>query len=186
MNLPNKLTVFRIIMIPFCIAAMLIETLPHHFIIALVLFIAAFVTDTLDGKIARKYNLITDFGKMMDPLADKMLTISVLICFLDLKVAPCIAVVLIIMRELIVTSLRMIALEKGMVIAADIFGKIKTVYQSVALSVMLFLCELSTFPSIADKIPISLITNILMWIMATITVLSGANYLIKNRGIIIQ
>ena len=178
MNLPNKLTVFRIIMIPFCIAAMLIETLPHHFIIALVLFIAAFITDTLDGKIARKYNLITDFGKMMD--------ISVLICFLDLKIAPCIAVVLIIMRELIVTSLRMIALEKGMVIAADIFGKIKTVYQSVALSVMLFLCELSTFPSIADKIPISLITNILMWIMAAITVLSGANYLIKNRGIIIQ
>ena len=112
MNLPNKLTLLRIILIPFCIAAMLIEAIPHRFAIALVIFIAAFITDALDGNIARKRNLVTDFGKMMDPLADKMLAISVLICFIELKVVSGLVVVIVIMRELMVTSLRMIAVEK--------------------------------------------------------------------------
>ncbi len=184
MNLPNKLTLLRIILIPFCIAAMLIEAIPHRFAVALVIFIAAFITDALDGNIARKRNLVTDFGKMMDPLADKMLAISVLICFVELNVVSGLVVVIVIMRELMVTSLRMIAVEKGKVIAADIFGKIKTMFQAIALSVTFALCEAWELTILPENFPAQLIIDIMMWIMAALTLISGANYLIKNRSII--
>ena len=130
MNLPNKLTCLRMLMVPFFVAAMALP-FSNHYLWALILFIAASFTDMLDGKIARKQGLITDFGKFMDPLADKILVTSALICFVDLWVTPAAVIIVIIAGEFIVTSLRLIAAPKGIVIAADIFGKMKTVSQMI-------------------------------------------------------
>lgn len=124
MNLPNKLTCLRMLMVPFFVAAMVLS-FSNHYLWALILFVTASFTDMLDGKIARKRGLITDFGKFMDPLADKILVTSALICFVELWVTPAAVIIVIIAREFVVTSLRLIAAPKGIVIAADIFGKMK-------------------------------------------------------------
>ncbi len=133
MNLPNKLTLWRIILVPFFVAVLLIP-FPLHTIVALVLFIAASITDMLDGRIARKRNLITDFGKFADPLADKILVLAALLCFVQNGWCDCIAVIIVLFREFTVTSIRLIAAAKGEVIAANIWGKVKTVTQMVAIS----------------------------------------------------
>ena len=132
MNLPNKLTLGRIILVPFFVAALLIPFFLHT-IVALVLFIAASITDMLDGRIARKRNLITDFGKFADPLADKILVLAALLCFVQNGWCDCIAVIIVLFREFTVTSIRLIAAAKGEVIAANIWGKVKTVTQMVAI-----------------------------------------------------
>ena len=136
MNLPNKLTLWRIILVPFFVAALLIP-FPLHTIVALVLFIAASITDMLDGRIARKRNLITDFGKFADPLADKILVLAALLCFVQNGWCDCIAVIIVLFREFTVTSIRLIAAAKGEVIAANIWGKVKTVTQMVAIITIL-------------------------------------------------
>ena len=123
MNLPNKLTIFRMVLVPFFVAAVLWESLPHHYLIAFLIFAAASYTDHLDGKIARRDNLITNFGKFMDPLADKILVISALVCFVSLDLTNVWFVVIIIAREFMVTSIRLLAAERGLVIAANIWGK---------------------------------------------------------------
>lgn len=132
MNLPNKLTLLRIALVPLIMAAILIE-FPLHFLAAGLLFGAAAITDAFDGKIARRDNLITDFGKFADPLADKILVISVLICFVKLGLCGAVPLVIIIFREFAVTSVRLVAAAKGKVIAANMWGKVKTVTQIVAI-----------------------------------------------------
>ena len=132
MNLPNKLTLLRIILVPAVIAAILID-FPFHFLVAGILFGIAAITDALDGKIARRDNLITDFGKFADPLADKILVISVLVCFVKLNLCGAVPLIIIIFREFTVTSVRLVAAAKGNVIAANMWGKVKTVTQIIAI-----------------------------------------------------
>ena len=184
MNLPNKLTILRVILIPFFVVFMLFDiTGAADKWIALVIFCVASLTDMLDGKIARKRGLITDFGKFMDPLADKILVTSALICFVELWVTPAAVIIVIIAREFVVTSLRLIAAPKGIVIAADIFGKMKTVSQMIWVAttiVQMYLEEelLIGIPLLAEM------NIVLMWVTLGLTVVSGINYLWKNRAIL--
>ena len=137
MNLPNKLTVLRVILVPFFVFFLLYDSIPHHNLIALIIFAIASYTDHLDGKIARRDNLITNFGKFMDPLADKILVISALICFVASGTVSPWFLILITLREFAVTQIRLIASSgKGKVIAANIWGKVKTVSQIVAIIII--------------------------------------------------
>ena len=139
MNTPNKLTVLRMILVPFFVASLLAgDSLPHHNLIALVIFAAASYTDHLDGKIARSRNLVTTFGKFMDPLADKIMVISALVCFVSQGLADVWLVLLIIFREFMVTSVRLVAADSRVVVAANNWGKAKTVSQIIAILFVLF------------------------------------------------
>ena len=188
MNLPNKLTVARIIMVPFFVVFLVNVTIPHHFLIAGLIFALASFTDLLDGKIARKRNLVTNFGKFLDPLADKILVISALVCFVNLGLAELWFVLIIIAREFMVTSIRLIAVNTGEVIAANIWGKAKTVSQMVAIVIMQYLQELidlSVMPGFAVG-PFSssavfwFAGNVLVGISTLFTIISGAIYLKQN------
>ena len=139
MNLPNKLTVLRIILVPFYIFFLLMPGIPHHYLIALIIFAAASYTDHLDGKIARKYNMITDFGKFADPLADKIMILAALACFVQLGLTNAIVLTVIISREFMVTAMRLVASSKGKVVAANSWGKAKTVSQIIAVLIILIL-----------------------------------------------
>lgn len=172
MNLPNKLTMFRVILIPFFVLFMLVPITPYDKWIALGIFILASLTDLLDGKIARKYNLITDFGKFMDPLADKLLVCSALICLVSLECIPTWIVIVIIAREFIISGFRLVASDNGVVIAASYWGKFKTTFQMVMICLM-----------IADIEAISIFTTIIMWIALVLTVVSLIDYLVKNKGV---
>ena len=139
MNLPNKLTILRVIMIPFFVLALLYnggenQTLRY---VAAAIFIIASLTDMLDGKIARKYNLVTNFGKFMDPLADKLLVCSALICLVELKELPAWMVIVIISREFIISGFRLVASDNGVVIAASYWGKFKTTFQMIAVVLLI-------------------------------------------------
>ena len=136
MNLPNKLTLFRIFLIPIFILVMLLN-IPSKYLIACIIFIVASITDAMDGHIARKYNLITDFGKFMDPLADKLLVISALICMIEVGLVPAWMVIIIVARELTVSILRAIAAADGKVIAASGGGKLKTISQMISIPLLL-------------------------------------------------
>ena len=172
MNLPNKLTLFRVILIPFFVLFMLVDITAYDKWIALAIFIVASLTDLLDGKIARKYNLVTNFGKFMDPLADKLLVCSALICLVALTKIPAWIVIIIIAREFIISGFRLIASDNGVVIAASYWGKFKTTFQMVMICLM-----------IADIEAISLITTVVMWIALILTVVSLVDYLIKNKDV---
>ena len=139
MNLPNKLTIARVIMVPFFVLFLVNITIPHHIIIALGIFALASFTDHLDGRIARKHNLITNFGKFLDPLADKILVISALICFVYLGWTNVWFLIVIVAREFMVSAVRLIAADNGKVVAANVWGKIKTISQMVAILVILIL-----------------------------------------------
>ena len=177
MNLPNKLTVLRICMIPFFVAALLYEggASQNMRILADVLFIAASLTDLLDGKIARKYNLVTNFGKFMDPLADKLLVCSALICLIELGQLPAWVVIIIISREFIISGFRLVAADNGIVIAASYWGKFKTVCQMTAVILLIF-----NIPSLA------LLTNIVLAVAVVLTVVSLADYIVKNRKVLTE
>ena len=184
MNLPNKLTVLRIIMTPFFLAALLIE-FPHHFLVALILFAAASITDYIDGNIARSQNLITDFGKFLDPLADKMLTTAAFLGFIKLGIGVGIVWItfIVLIREFLITSLRLVSAGKGNVIAANIWGKAKTVSQMFAI---IFAILGQYFVSIFNnavflKASVNLVTNITLWVSAVLTVISGVIYVIQNK-----
>ena len=170
MNLPNKLTLFRVILIPFFVLFMLVDITAYDKWIALAIFIVASLTDLLDGKIARKYNLVTNFGKFMDPLADKLLVCSALICLVALTKIPAWIVIIIIAREFIISGFRLIASDNGVVIAASYWGKFKTTFQMVMICLM-----------IADIEAISLITTVVMGIALILTIVSLVDYLIKNK-----
>ena len=187
MNLPNKLTVIRIIMSPIFLFFLVVD-IPYHTLIALILFIAASLTDYADGKIARSQNLITDFGKFLDPLADKMLTTAAFIGFIALDIGMGIVWITMIMltREFLLTSLRLSAAGSGTVIAASIWGKIKTVCQMAAIIITiiwLVLLEIGSLPVTVTDV-FRIITMITLWISAVMTVISGIIYMKDNAGFV--
>ena len=177
MNLPNKLTIVRILMVPLFLFFGLFRfpggygEIISRFLAAIV-FAAAALTDLIDGKIARKYGLITDFGKFMDPLADKLLVCSALICLIELDRIPSWMVIVIIAREFVISGFRLIASDNGVVIAASYWGKFKTTFQMIAVCLM-----------IADIAALNLVTNIVTWIAVILTVISLIDYLIKNKDV---
>ncbi|MBP3696048.1 MAG: CDP-diacylglycerol--glycerol-3-phosphate 3-phosphatidyltransferase [Clostridia bacterium] len=182
MNLPNKLTVLRIILTPFYLAAMLID-FKYHYFVAVAIFIVASLTDMLDGKIARKHNLITNFGKLCDPLADKMLTTAALLAFMELGLCNIWIVMIVLTREFLVTSFRLVASSQGVVIAAGIWGKLKTVSQMVfSILIMLAIPFVEMFSF--DFATFSLISNVLLGITAVLTVVSGAKYIVDGVKVI--
>lgn len=189
MNLPNKLTLGRIILVPFFVAALLIP-FPLHTLAALLLFIAASVTDLLDGKIARKNHLVTDFGKFADPLADKILVLSALLCFVQLGWCDCVAVIVVLFREFAVTSIRLIAASKGKVVAANIWGKVKTVTQMVAIITILVLRSAGDIVSLTiGAVPVMdtaffIIGECLIWISTVFAIISGVIYIMQNKHFI--
>lgn len=183
MNLPNKLTVIRICMTPFFLAALLYN-FPHHYLVALIIFAAASLTDMIDGKIARSRNLITDFGKFLDPLADKMLTTAAFLGFIKLGLGYGIVWItfIVLIREFLITSLRLVSAGKGTVIAANIWGKAKTVSQMMAI-ILTILGQYIVwlFPaSNALSMIVDVISNIALWISAVMTVISGVIYVVQN------
>ena len=202
MNTPNKLSLLRIILVPF----ILLFLLPVHIgsfepsgwnqfidsygrIIAAILFVVASLTDLVDGKIARKYNLITNLGKFLDSLADKMLVISILIALVDLGRISSVFVIIIVIREFMVTGIRLIASNKGVVMAAEMIGKIKTVTQMIAITFIMFepifqIILTSCFSSISEKsvnTGILYIGNSFMIIAVIMTIISGMDYLIECK-----
>ena len=177
MNLPNKLTTLRVIMIPFFVFFLLWQNGENYTfrMIALALFIIASLTDLLDGKIARKYNLVTNFGKFMDPLADKLLVCSALICLIELNALPAWMVIIIISREFIISGFRLIASDNGVVIAASYWGKFKTTFQMV--SVVLLILDI---PALA------FVTTICVWIALVLTIVSLVDYIYQNHKILTE
>lgn len=190
MNLPNKLTVARVIMVPFFVLFLMNITIPHHIVIALGIFALASFTDHLDGRIARKRNLITNFGKFLDPLADKILVISALACFVALGWTNVWFLIVIIAREFMVSAVRLIAADNGKVIAANVWGKIKTITQMVAILVILILqyfqelMDLQIMPSFADsQLVFYIIGECFVGLCVFFTILSGIIYLKDNWGL---
>ena len=187
MNLPNKLTILRLIMIPIFVAVYFIPQIPYNFIISAVIFVLAAATDFLDGYIARKYNLVTNLGKFLDPIADKVLVSTALIVMLvpigDVLILPyysAIAVAIILARELVVSGFRMVAASKGAVIAADKSGKIKTFVPDVAIAVLLFGADLMPL----SYSIINVIGLILLAIATVLTIISGIECIVKNRAVL--
>ena len=174
MNLPNKLTLLRVLMIPFFVFFLLYDKLGYTGrIIALVLFCAASFTDYLDGHIARKYHLVTNFGKFMDPLADKLLVMSALICFVGKGELAAWIVIIIIAREFIISGFRLVASDNGVVIAANYWGKFKTVSQMIMIILI-----------ILDLDFLSILTQIFIWIALALTVISLEEYIRQNIGVL--
>ena len=176
MNLPNKLTVLRVIMVPFFVFFMLTDVGgAANKWIALAIFVIASLTDMLDGKIARKYNLVTNFGKFMDPLADKLLVCSAMICLIPSGKLPTAIVIVIIAREFIISGFRLVASDNGVVIAASYWGKFKTTFQMLMIIVLLL-----NFGGV-----FVLIGQILTWIALILTVVSLVDYIVKNKDVIL-
>ena len=177
MNLPNKLTVLRVILIPFFVVSLLafdgqVQLMRN---LAAGIFIVASLTDMLDGKIARKYNLVTNFGKFMDPLADKLLVCSALICLIQLGQLPAWMVIVIVSREFIISGFRLVAAEQGIVIAASYWGKFKTTFQMIAVILM-----------IVNLPVLHLLTWICTWIALILTVISLVDYISKNHRVLTE
>ena len=177
MNLPNKLTVLRVVMIPLFVAFLLFDiTGAADKWIALAIFCAASLTDMLDGKIARKYNLVTNFGKFMDPLADKLLVCTAMICLVSMDKLNVIVVLVIIAREFIISGFRLVASDNGIVIAASYWGKFKTVSQ-MAMVIVLIMDLGGVF---------EMIGNVLVWVALILTVVSLVDYIAKNKQVLTQ
>lgn len=176
MNLPNKLTVARVLMIPFFVVFMLTDLGGAYAkYISVAIFIVASLTDMLDGKIARKYNLVTNFGKFMDPLADKLLVCSALICLIQLGQLHAWIVIVIISREFIISGFRLIASDNGVVIAASYWGKFKTTFQMIAVILLIF-----------DFQVLRPLASACVWIALALTIISLVDYIWKNRRILTE
>ena len=176
MNLPNKLTTFSVILIPFFVFFMLAPNMTgiNHYIAAAI-FIVASLTDLLDGKIARKYNLVTNFGKFMDPLADKLLVCSAMICLIQTGQLAAWIVVIIIAREFIISGFRLIASDNGVVIAASYWGKFKTTFQMLMVIVLILNIQMSFF---------QILGVILTYVALILTVVSLIDYIVKNKDVL--
>ena len=176
MNLPNKLTMFRVILIPFFVFFLLVPYFPDSGkYIAAFIFIIASLTDLFDGKIARKYNLVTNFGKFMDPLADKLLVCSALICLTAMELLEAWIVIVIISRDFIISGFRLIAAEQKIVIAASYWGKFKTTFQMLMIIVLILDIHQAAFQALGI---------ILTYVSLALTVISLADYIYKNKDII--
>ena len=197
MNLPNKLTVLRIILTPIFMLA-LVWNFPFHYGVSLIIFIAASITDLLDGKIARKRGLVTDFGKFLDPLADKMLTTAAFLGFIALDIgygAVWIAFI-VLFREFAVSSIRLIASTSGgKVIAANIWGKLKTVFQMIAIIFALTAKQFSEILALFSvnaevlalvELILGVLTSLLLWVSAVLCIISGVIYIIDNKDFVKQ
>lgn len=193
MNLPNKLTIIRMVLIlPFVVlllggfhqwgwfTAIFGGILEYVDFIALAIFIIASLTDLVDGKIARKYNLVTNFGKFMDPLADKLLVCAALICLVEMGRIPAWIVIVIMSREFIISGFRLVASDKGVVIAANYWGKFKTTFQMIMVCLMIANNEV--IPS-AIRGGYQILTDVIMWIALALTVISLIDYVWKNRSV---
>jgi len=182
MNLPNKLTLLRVFLVPVFLVFLLINKIPGNYFWALAVFAIASITDALDGHIARKHNLVTNFGKFLDPLADKVLVMSAIIAFVELKFTSCIPVIIILGREFMVTSLRLVANNSsGKVIAAGLMGKLKTAFTMVAIIAILALQGIAEAG--ADfSFDIIFVGNVLIWIATILTAISGIQYLWNYRN----
>lgn len=167
MNTPNKLTLLRVILVPVFMVFMMYDWFPCSRLVATAVFLLAFATDWLDGYLARKNNQVTNFGKIMDPLADKMLTTAALVCLNATGEVSAWVTIIILAREFIVSGVRIAAASEGNVIAASIWGKAKTMWQFIALTAMLCIGK-------------NLVTDIAIWIAAVLTIISGVDYLVKN------
>ena len=176
MNLPNKLTIFRIILIPFFVFFLLAPYCEGYGnYIAVAIFIVASLTDLLDGKIARKYKLVTNFGKFMDPLADKLLVCSAMICLIELDSIPSWVVIIIISREFIISGFRLVASDNGVVIAASYWGKFKTTFQMLMVIVLILNIKTPFF---------NYLGIILIVIATTLTIISLIDYIVKNKDVL--
>ena len=190
LNVPNILTIARIFITPIFLAVILMDTLPHRFLIACVIFSIASITDAIDGHLARKNNQITNFGKFLDPIADKILTTSALLAFMSMGLCNIWIIMLVLTREFAIASVRMIAAAGGVVIPANIWGKIKTVSQMVFTILIMLLGEAyyiveTSYAELFARLPdLSLVSNGLLWITAILTVISGVIYLNDSKKII--
>lgn len=190
LNVPNTLTVIRMLMTPVFLTVILCKALPHRFLIACIIFSIASITDAVDGKLARKNNQITTFGKFLDPIADKILTTSALLAFMNEGLCSIWIVMIVLTREFMVASIRMISASNGVVIPANIWGKIKTVTQMVSIIIIMLLGEAyyiaeEKLVDIYFSVPsLALISNGLLWITAIFTVISGVIYIKDSIKII--
>ena len=203
MNLPNKLTVMRILLVPFMVAFMLLDGIWFHMTIAGLIFGAASLTDYFDGKIARERNLITNFGKFADPIADKILVISALVCFLSMGLCDPIILIVVLFREFVVTSIRLSAASSGKVVAANMWGKAKTVSQIIAIVGVFFMqliLEVIEFMTSHLQIPLEqmwaylkhtflegiffYIGEAMLWVSVVFTIISGLKYVLDNKDAI--
>ena len=175
MNLPNKLTLLRVLLIPFFVAFLLVPGIPYGNYIAVAIFIIASLTDLLDGKIARKYNLVTNFGKFMDPLADKLLVCAALICLVASEQLSAWIVIIIISREFIISGFRLIAADNDIVIAASYWGKFKTTFQMVMIIVLLLNLPYALW---------DILGIVLTYISLALTIISLIDYLYKNKDVL--
>ncbi len=176
MNLPNKLTIMRVILIPFFVFFLLSPYFPAYGnYIAVAVFIVASLTDMLDGKIARKYNLVTNFGKFMDPLADKLLVCSAMICLIELDRLAAWIVIVIIAREFIISGFRLVASDNGVVIAASYWGKFKTTFQMLMVIVLILDIQMPFF---------QILGTVLTYVALILTVVSLIDYIVKNKDVL--
>lgn len=190
MNLPNKLSLLRIILIPFLIFFYLADFVPFGKVIAIAIFIIASYTDMLDGQIARKRNLVTNLGKLLDPIADKLLVVSTLLLVVTDATIPSpygvIIAIIIIGRELLISAFRQIAASKNFVMAADIFGKLKTITQDIALPLLMLLSFFKynlTIDSVVFLV-IEIAAFVMIGVATALTIFSGVNYLVKNKNVL--
>lgn len=177
MNLPNKITILRVILIPFFVVTILLDTIPFNNYIAGAIFCIACITDTLDGYIARKYKLVTNFGKFMDPLADKLLVSSALICFVAMPELhfPTWIAIIIISREFAISGFRLVASDNGVVIAASSWGKVKTISQMIMSILLIFHFDGKVFWCLEQ---------LFVYISVILTVVSLVDYIYKNRAVL--
>lgn len=175
MNLPNKLTLFRVILTPFFVFFALYEGVADNYLFALIIFAAAALTDALDGHIARKRGLITNFGKFMDPLADKVLVIAALVCLMKAGLCGAVPLIAILAREFMVDGLRLVTAESGVVVPAGVWGKLKTAFTMAA--VVISYAALAFFSEAAHQGALYAVIQSLIWISAALTVISGLVYL---------
>ena len=184
MNTPNKLTISRMILTPIFLICFLVS-FKFHYAIALVLFVVASLTDLFDGKIARKNNIVTNFGKFADPLADKMLTTSAILGFVATGYCNIWVLFIILFREFAISAMRLVAASDGVVIPANMWGKVKTTIQMVAsIVIMLMLSIVFDFGVLVLEAPLVIVANVLLWLMAAATLVSGIVYIIQGTKVI--
>lgn len=185
MNTPNKLTIARIILTPVFLVFFTVNSIPAHYLIALIIYLIAAVTDFFDGKIARERNIVTNFGKFTDPLADKMLTTAAFLGLMVNGYCNVWIVFIILFREFLVSSIRLVASSQGVVIPANIWGKAKTMSMMVFTCLIMFALSLQQdFNVIPMGFPLPLISEILLWICAALTLISGVTYVIEGAKVI--